>query len=65
MALHGSSKVIAAHMNLRKSARQEGRVGDEMQELLKNQLVEMRADIGLSELNLKKNDLLDLLLGRR
>jgi hypothetical protein len=60
LALHGSSRVIAAHMNLRKSAEQ----GDDSQELLKKLLQEMRADIGRSELNLNKNAALDLLLGR-
>lgn len=60
LALHGSSRVIAAHMNLRKSAEQ----GDESNELLKKLLQEMRADIGRSELNLDKNAALDLLLGR-
>ena len=64
LALHGSPKVITAHMNLRKSVGQEGRLGDESRELLKKLLLEMRADIGRSELNFSKNDLLDLLLGR-
>jgi hypothetical protein len=64
LALHGSPKVITAYMNLRKLAGQEGMPGDESHDLLKNLLVEMRADIGRSESNLNKNDLLDLLLGR-
>ena len=64
LALHGSQKVITAYMNLRKLAGQEGMPGDELHDLLKNLLVEMRADIGRTESNLSKNDLLDLLLGR-
>lgn len=64
LALHGSPKVITAHMKLRKSAGQEGKLGDEFRELLKKLLLEMRADIGRTELNLNKNDLLDLLLGQ-
>ena len=64
LALHGSPKVIAAYMNLRKSAGQEGKPGDEYRDMLKKLLIEMRADIGRTEMNLNKNDLLDLLLGR-
>lgn len=63
LALHGSSKVIAAYMNLRKSIGHEGKLGDESRELLKKLLLEMRVDIGRTEYNLNKNDLLDLLLG--
>ncbi|MDD5268359.1 MAG: hypothetical protein PHO08_14730 [Methylococcales bacterium] len=64
LALHGSQKVIAAYMNLRKLAGQEEKLGEESNDLLKKLLMEMRADIGRTELNLNKNDLLDLLLGR-
>jgi hypothetical protein len=64
LALNGSPKVIAAYMNLRKSAVQEGKLGDESRELLKKLLLEMRADIGRTEFNLNKNVLLDLMLGR-
>ena len=42
LALHGSPKVIAAYMNLRKSAGQEGKPDDESRELLKKLLLEMR-----------------------
>ena len=64
LTLHGSPKVITAYMNLRKLAGQEGMPGDESHDLLKNLLVEMRADIGRRDSNINKNDLLDLLLGR-
>jgi len=64
LALHGSPKVIAVYINLRKSAGQEAKLGDESRELLKKLLVEMRADIGRADFNLNKNVLLDLMLGR-
>lgn len=64
LALHANPKVIAVYINLQKSAVQEGKLGDESRELLKKLLLEMRADIGRTEFNLNKNDLLDLLLGR-
>ena len=64
LALHGSPKVIAAYINLRKSAVRKGKPGDESRELLKKLLLEMRADIGRTEFNFNKSDLLDLLLER-
>lgn len=64
LALHGSSKVIVAYMNLRKSAGKNGELSGVSRELLKKLLLEMREYIGRTELNLNKSDLLDLLLGR-
>lgn len=64
LALHGSPKVIAGYMNLRRLTKQEGKPGDDAIELLTKLLVEMRADIGRTEFNLNKSDLVDLLLER-
>ena len=64
LALHGSPKVITAYMNLRRAISQEGKIADDAIELLKKMLVEMRSDIGHTELNIKKIDLVDLLMGR-
>lgn len=65
LALQGSQKVVAAYMNLRNSATQDGKADDELRELMKKLVMEMRADIGRAEFNLNKNDLLDLLLGKK
>ena len=65
LALHGNPKVIAAHINLCKSTEQEGKLGDKSRDMLKKLHIEMRADIGRTEMNLNKNGPLDLLLGRR
>lgn len=64
LALHGSPKVITAYVNLRRLAKQEEKLGDEIPELLKKLVLEMRGDLGRTELSLKENDLLDLLRGR-
>lgn len=65
LALHGSPKVITAYMNLQRAISQEGKVADDAIELLKKLLIEMRADIGRTEFNIKKIDLVDLLMGRQ
>lgn len=65
LALHGSPKVITAYLNLRKLAANEVMHVEETQEQFKKMLLAMRADIGRSELNVNKKDLLDLLLGRQ
>lgn len=64
LALHGNAKVIAAHMKLRRSVKQDEKPGENADELLKKLLVEMRANIGRTEYTINKNDLLDLLLAR-
>jgi len=64
LALHGSSRVIAAYLNLRRLTKQEGKFGDDAIELLQKLLVEMRTDIGRKEQKLNKSDVLDLLFGR-
>lgn len=63
LALHGSPKVITAYVNLRRLARPDVNSGDEVPALLNKLVMEMRADLGCKELNLKENDLLDLLRG--
>ena len=62
LALHGSPKVITAYAKLRRLESSEGKPDDELPELLKKLVLEMRRDLGRMEFNLKKNDLLDLLL---
>lgn len=64
LALHGSPKVITAYMNFRRVAKQGGMTGDEINLLLNKLVLEIREDLGQTGLNLKANDLLDLLLGR-
>jgi hypothetical protein len=64
LALHGSPKVISTYMNLRRAINQEGKIADDANEMLKKLLIEMRRDVGRSDLNSNRNDLLDLLLGR-
>lgn len=64
LALLGSSRVVAAYLNLRRSTKQEGKPGDDAIELLQKLLVEMRTDIGRKEQKLNKSDVLDLLLER-
>ena len=64
LALHGSPKVISAYMNLRRAIGKEGKITDDANEMLKKLLIEMRRDIGRSDLNFNKIDLLDLLMGR-
>jgi len=64
LILHGSPKVITAYLDLQRQARQEGKQGDEIPALLNNLVAAMREDLGQTSLNLKENDLLDLLRGR-
>jgi hypothetical protein len=64
LALHGSAKVIAAYVDLRRVAKEEGQTGDATSSLLNRLLVEMRADLGRSGVIRSDNDLLDLLLRR-
>jgi len=42
------------HMNLRRATKQEGKSGNDTIELLKRLLVEMRRDVGRSDLNFNK-----------
>jgi|CXWL01.1.fsa_nt_gi hypothetical protein len=63
LALHGSPEVITAYMNFRRLAKQGEKTGDEVYLLLNKLALEMREDLGRVTLNLKENDLLDLLLG--
>ena len=62
LALHGSAKLITAYINLRRFLTNEKIPGNEASELFKKLLVEMRADLGRTEFNLNKKDLLNLLL---
>ena len=64
LTLHGSPKVITGYVNLRRSAKQEGNPDNKFPGLLNKLVLEMRADLGRTALNLKEDDLLDLLQGR-
>lgn len=64
LVLHGSQKVITAYTNLRRHVLQQGDTGSEISDLLNKLMLEMRADLGRADWNVKGNDLLDLLLGR-
>ena len=64
LALYGSAQVITAYFTLRRSAKQEGELGDESPALLNKLLMEMREDLGCTAFNRKQGDPLDLLLGR-
>lgn len=65
LALQGSPKVIAAYMNFRKAVGKEVPPVEESQALLNKLLMAMRADMGRTEVNINKNNVLDLLLGRK
>lgn len=62
LALYGSPRVITAYVNLKRRIKQEGESGDDILTLFNRLIMEMRLDLGQTELNLKENDALDLLL---
>jgi hypothetical protein len=64
LALHGSSKVIKAYVNFRRATTQEVNTGTGTPTLLHKLVLEMRADLGQTDFNLKESDLHDLLRGQ-
>jgi hypothetical protein len=64
LALHGSPKVIAAHMQLRRAVRDVDKEGSYACGLMNKLVRAMRADLGRRESNMNEKDILALLVGR-
>lgn len=64
LALHGSSKVVAAYVGLWRLMESDGKTDDTAPALLARLLTEMRADLGRTALIRNENDVLAMLLGR-
>jgi hypothetical protein len=61
LALHGSAKVVAAYNNLRRLRRQNGQPAEAINEMLSKLVVEIRKDLGRTDLIRDDKDLLELL----
>lgn len=63
LVLHGSAKVLAAYNNLRRSRGRDGQPAEEINVMLSKLVVEIRKDLGHSDLIRNDKDILDLLSG--
>ncbi len=65
LALHGGAKVISAYVEFQRSAKQDGKPAGEVATPLNKLVLEMRADLGRSEVIRNAGDLIEILSGRR